>query len=41
MNWQHREKILACIVGGLLAVFALWFLLFGGDSRSAASSHRA
>jgi hypothetical protein len=36
MTWQRREKILASAAGGLVAVLAAWFLLFGGDSRVSA-----
>jgi len=34
MTLQRREKILASVAGGLLAVAALWFLAYGGDGRS-------
>jgi hypothetical protein len=36
MTWQRREKVLASVAGGLVALLAVWFLLFGGDSRTSA-----
>jgi hypothetical protein len=33
---QRREKILAAILGGIVALVVVWLLLFTGDSRSTA-----
>jgi len=34
MKLKRREKILLGLAGGLVVLMGLWFLLFGGDSRT-------